>query len=176
MATKIGISRTALGAFALAAFLSLGPAAAQQPGPGMMGQGFGPGMMWGPGMMGGGMGPGLHARMCGPGSAGFAEWRIDRIERTIQPTEAQRAKLAELRTASTRAADIVRAACPTAFPATPTGMLEIMEKRTEAMLQAIKTVRPAMDDFYNTLTDEQKARLTAGGTGRGRFWRWRQNW
>ena len=31
------------------------------------------------------------------------------------------------------------------------------------MLQAVKTVRPAFDDFYNSLNSEQKARLD--GTG-----------
>lgn len=181
----VRMSRNGLGVMAIAALLASTPATAQGPGsgpgegfgPGMMGQGgFGPGMMMGPGMMGGGMGRGMSARMCGPGAAGFAEWRIDRIERAIQPTDAQRAKLAELRTASAEAAETIRGACPTTFPTTPTGMMDVMEKRMEAMLQAIKTVRPAMDDFYNSLSDEQKTRLTAGGPDSGRFWRWRHGW
>jgi hypothetical protein len=31
------------------------------------------------------------------------------------------------------------------------------------MLQAIRTVRPALDDFYSSLTDEQKAAFDAIG-------------
>jgi len=44
----------------------------------------------------------------------------------------------------------------------------------EAMLQAIKTVRPAMDAFYETLTDEQKARLNNGRYHRR--WHWHDRW
>ena len=29
------------------------------------------------------------------------------------------------------------------------------------MLEAVRTIQPALDDFYATLTDEQKARLAA---------------
>jgi hypothetical protein len=34
------------------------------------------------------------------------------------------------------------------------------------MLQAVKTVRTALDDFYGQLTDEQKAQFEAIGPGR----------
>jgi hypothetical protein len=34
------------------------------------------------------------------------------------------------------------------------------------MLQAVKTVRTALDDFYEKLTDEQKAQFEAIGQGR----------
>ena len=37
------------------------------------------------------------------------------------------------------------------------GRMEAMEKRLDAMSQAIKTVRPALEAFYATLSDEQKA-------------------
>jgi hypothetical protein len=45
-----------------------------------------------------------------------------------------------------------------------------MEQRMEAMLQAIRTVRPAFDAFYATLTDAQKTRLDRLGPRR---WQWR---
>jgi hypothetical protein len=44
------------------------------------------------------------------------------------------------------------------------------------MLQAVKTVRMAMDDFYRSLTDEQKAAFDAIGSqqaGRHRYVRGR---
>lgn len=31
------------------------------------------------------------------------------------------------------------------------------------MLQAVRTIRPALADFYNALSDEQKARFNAVG-------------
>lgn len=166
----------ALGAFAITAFLSLAPAAAQ-PGPGsgrgpgmMMDQGFGPGMMMGPGMM---RGRGMAGRMCSPGAAGFSGWRIAAIEQAIKPDEAQQKKLEEFKAASAKAADTMRSACPAEFPDSPTARMDLMEKRMEAMLQAIKTVRPAFDAFYGSLTDEQKSKLNATSSGARRFWHWR---
>ena len=139
---------------------------------GMRGSGWGPGMMMGPGMMGGGGrgGMGGFAGMCNPSGAGLAEWRMERIERLVKPTEAQRATLDGLRTASTKAAEMISAACPQDFPASAPARLEAMEKRMDTMLQAIKTVRPAFDAFYATLTDEQKASLNTAGP---RGWGWR---
>lgn len=157
------------------------PPAAGAPGPGSgagpgygpgRGYGWGPGMMMGPGMMGwggrGGMGG--FAGMCDPRGAGLAEWRMKRIERLIKPNEAQRKALDDLRTASTKAAETIAAACPRDFPASASARMELMEKRLEAMLTAMKTVRPAFDAFYVTLTDEQKARINSGGP---RHWGWR---
>lgn len=169
-------ARIVLGAFAVTAFLSLAPAAAQPGpgrGPGMMDWGFGPGMMMGPGMM---RGRGMYSRMCSPGLAGFSAWRINAIEQAIKPDEAQQKKLDEYKAASAKAAEAMRSTCPTDFPATPTARLEFMEKRMEAMLQAIKTVRPAFDDFYNSLSDEQKLKINASSPGARRFWHWRDRW
>ena len=59
----------------------------------------------------------------------------------------------------------MRAACPTDVPTSIVGRMEAMEKRLDAMLQAVKTVRPALEAFYATLSDEQKASLN-GGSGR----------
>ena len=38
-----------------------------------------------------------------------------------------------------------------------------MHKRLAAMLQAVQTVRPALEKFYQSLNDEQKARFNALG-------------
>ena len=39
------------------------------------------------------------------------------------------------------------------------GRAEAVQKRLEALLDAIKTVRPALATFYGLLNDEQKARF-----------------
>lgn len=153
------------------------PAAAPAPGPGgpgSPGAGWGPGMMMGPGMMGRG-GRGGMGMLCDPRAAGMAEWRMERIERVVQPTEAQRAALNDLRTASTKAAEQIAAACPREFPASASARMELMEKRLETMLAAMKTVRPAFDAFYATLSAEQKAKLDQAGPRRWgwRHWGWR---
>jgi hypothetical protein len=50
-----------------------------------------------------------------------------------------------------------------------------MQTRMEAMLEAIKTARPAFEAFYGTLTDEQKQRLDAIGPRHWGWSRWRQS-
>ncbi|HKS85298.1 MAG TPA: Spy/CpxP family protein refolding chaperone [Pseudolabrys sp.] len=134
------------------------------PGYGPRGYGWGPGMMMGPGMMGWG------GAMCDPRGAGLAEWRMERIERLINPNEAQRAALNDLRVASSKAAELVSAACPRELPSSAPARLEVMEKRLDAMQQAVKIVRPAFEAFYATLNDEQKARVNSAGP---RHWGWR---
>lgn len=135
-----------------------------------MGPGRGPGMMMGPHIFGAeGMG-----RMCGPDSAGFVQWRTERID-ALKLTDAQRAKFDALKAASTKAADASRAACSADVPATVPGRMEAMEKRMDAMLANIKAVRPALDEFYGSLTAEQKAQLDSG-RDRSRFWHHRDHW
>jgi hypothetical protein len=41
-----------------------------------------------------------------------------------------------------------------------------MEQRLNAMLGATKIVQPALESFYGSLTDEQKARFNQLGTPR----------
>src|SRR5262245_6511108 len=43
----------------------------------------------------------------------------------------------------------------------PTGRVEAMEKRLDATLGAMKTVQPPLAKFYNSLSDEQKARFNS---------------
>ncbi len=89
-------------------------------------------------------------------------------QRTL--TEEQAKKLEDFKTASAKALETIVAACPGEPPLTPTGRLEMMEKRLASLLDAVKTLRGAFDPFYASLTDEQKAKLTADE--RGRRWRW----
>jgi LTXXQ motif family protein len=149
-----------LPALAFLAFISASPLAAQPAGP----SGFG---MMGPGMMGW---PSMGRALCDPRAAGLAEWRIETIERQVQPTDAQRPLLDQLKAASTKAAETIAAACPRELPNSPVGRLEVMEKRLTAMLEGVKTVRPAFEAFYASLSDDQKARLARVGPRR---WGWR---
>jgi LTXXQ motif family protein len=104
------------------------------------------------------------ARACGERTNGVAALPIDRIERTVQPNDAQRADLEALRTASANAADRIKAACPSETPLTAIGRLDAVEKRLDAMLEAIKGVRGPLEKFYGSLSDEQKARFNRMGT------------
>jgi hypothetical protein len=85
-------------------------------------------------------------------------------------TDEQKTKLEDFKAASAKALDDLVKSCPKDVPLTPTGRLEMMEKRYTALLDATKALRAAFDPLYASLTDEQKARLTADQRGRG--WRW----
>ena len=106
----------------------------------------------------------VGADLCSGQTAGLTDWPIERIAQTVEPNDAQRAALDELKNATAKALDILKAACPTALPSTPTGRIEAMRQRLEAMQQAVRTVRPALDKFYESLNDEQKARFSALGS------------
>ena len=106
----------------------------------------------------------VGADLCSGQTAGLTDWPIERIAQTVEPNDAQRAALDELKGATAQALDILKAACPTALPSTPTGRIEAMRQRLEAMAQAVRTVRPALDKFYQSLNDEQKARFSALGS------------
>jgi LTXXQ motif family protein len=86
---------------------------------------------------------------------------IDRIRQAVQPTASQEAAFDELRDASVKAGKLLQAACPTALPATPPGRLNAMDNRLEATLQAVDIMRPALANFYGSLSDEQQARFNA---------------
>lgn len=133
---------------------------------------MGPGVMMGPGMMGGGG----FGHSCHPRAAGMAEWRMNQLETALKPTDAQKAKLADLRAASTKAAETISAACATELPAKAVDRFGVMEKRLEAMQVALKTVRPAFEAFYASLDDAQKAKLDTVGPRQWGWGRWRWRW
>jgi hypothetical protein len=66
-----------------------------------------------------------------------------------------------LKDASVKAAQRLKTECPAYQTLTPTGRVEAMEKRFDATLGTVKTVGPALVKFYNSLSDEQKARFNS---------------
>jgi hypothetical protein len=101
------------------------------------------------------------AQVCSDQAPTLTEWPIERIAGAVQPNETQRAALEELKAAAARAIELLKSACPTELPSTPTGRLAAMRQRIETMLQAVQIVRPALEKFYASLNDEQKARFDA---------------
>ncbi|MFL6799697.1 MAG: Spy/CpxP family protein refolding chaperone [Xanthobacteraceae bacterium] len=101
------------------------------------------------------------ADVCSGEIAGLTDWPIERISATVNPDEPQGVALGELKEATAKALELLRSACPTDLPSTPTGRIEATHARLDAMLGAVRTVRPALDKFYELLNDEQKARFNA---------------
>jgi hypothetical protein len=106
------------------------------------------------------------AQSCVATQPGVTDWPAAEIEATLHPTEAQRASLAALQDAGAKAADLLKASCGADQALTPPARLAAVGKRLDTMLQAVKLVRSALDDFYGTLSDEQKAQFEAIGPRR----------
>ncbi|WP_407176502.1 Spy/CpxP family protein refolding chaperone [Bradyrhizobium sp. STM 3562] len=94
------------------------------------------------------------------------QWPSSEIEARVHPNDMQRPALQVLADASSRATDMLKAACPPDEAVTPPARLAAAATRLETMLQALKLVRPALDNFYGTLSDEQKAQFEAIGPRR----------
>jgi hypothetical protein len=107
--------------------------------------------------------PDQLAQMCGEDSRAIAGLPVDQIQQAIEPNEAQRAALEDLANAYLKAAQKIKAACPTRIAVTAPARLADMQARIEAMISAVVSVQPTLQRFYDLLSDEQKARLNALG-------------
>jgi hypothetical protein len=103
--------------------------------------------------------PTIASEVCTEHVPALTDWPVDQITKTVEPNGDQQTTLKDLKEATAQAIEVLRTACPTDLPSTPTGRLGAMHSRVEAMLQATRLVRPALERFYNSLDDEQKARF-----------------
>jgi LTXXQ motif family protein len=128
------------------------------------------GMMMGMGGFGLGIGSPLH-RLCRGDAGEMTDHMLVRIEHKIKPTDAQKPAFDDLKTAMRTAAEKIEASCPAKpDPAkaaegekrprlTPVERLAQTQAGLEASLEAVKTVRPAAEKFYASLSDDQKAKF-----------------
>ena len=101
--------------------------------------------------------------LCDERAASFSQLPVERIEQTIRLTQQQRGAFDTLKSTSSKAASEVRTSCPSQMPQTIVDRLGAVDTRLIAMLQAVKTLHPALDDFYASLDDEQKAHFNTMG-------------
>ena len=106
-------------------------------------------------------------QLCEDPEKGVTAWPIASIEQAVQPTPEQRALLDELKSAAAKAADAFKESCGESYAMTPPGRLRAMTNRISATLEAVRIVRPALEKFYNSLSDEQQARFNALGPNIG---------
>lgn len=102
-----------------------------------------------------------EARICTGQAQGITDFSIDKIAEQVQPDQKQQALLDQLKEATVKAVNVLQDACPTDLPSTPTGRLDGMLTRVNAMLRAVQAVRPTLDAFYQALSDEQRERFNA---------------
>jgi hypothetical protein len=94
------------------------------------------------------------------------QWPVADIASTLRLDDIGRARLDVLQDTTLRTMETL-SACPTKPAATPQGRLTAVKARLETMLQAVKGVADALDDFEADLSDEQKAGFEAIGPKRG---------
>ena len=106
------------------------------------------------------------AQGCGAAQPAALQWPAEEIEARLHPNDTQRAALKALQIANARAVDILNAECLPQDATTPPARLDAVDGRLEAMRQAVNLVTAALEDFYATLSDEQKAQFEAIGQKR----------
>jgi hypothetical protein len=112
-----------------------------------------------------GLPPVGSAEICTGQESGIVDWPVERIAQQVQPDSNQQSLLDKLKNATARAVAVLQSACPTDLPSTPTGRLAAVRQRIEAMLEAVRIIGPALDSFYQSLSDEQKERFNALDSG-----------
>jgi hypothetical protein len=109
------------------------------------------------------------SRPCGD-APGVSDFPTADIERAVRPTQAQQTALQDFKSAVSKAAETIKASCPATPPVTPTARMAAAETRIQALLASVRSVRGALETFYSSLSDEQKAKFNGIGrpqSGRG---------
>ncbi|MGM4876829.1 Spy/CpxP family protein refolding chaperone [Bradyrhizobium sp. 956_D2_N1_5] len=94
------------------------------------------------------------------------QWPAGEIGSTLRLDDTARARFEVLQDTMLRTMETL-IACPSKAEPTPQARLTAVKARLETMLQAVKGVGDALDDFEADLSDEQKAGFEAIGPKRG---------
>ena len=91
---------------------------------------------------------------------------FDLVSRTVQANDQQRTALDHVRSTANDAAETLSAACPKDVHAELGPRLDQLGRGLNAIAASLAALRPALATFYDTLNDEQKARLVANDFSR----------
>jgi hypothetical protein len=86
---------------------------------------------------------------------------VEQISLSIEPTDAQRDAMNNLKQAFRNAASELDANCPVSLPADPLARLEAIQARLDATWRALVSIQVALADLEKNLNDDQRARLYA---------------
>jgi hypothetical protein len=84
---------------------------------------------------------------------------VGRIQDQVAPTPDQMRLLQRLGGALSAAAGSLAKSCPNEIPAQPTARLQLMGSQVEQLTMAVDMIRQPLQDFGQSLNDEQKARF-----------------
>jgi hypothetical protein len=100
-------------------------------------------------------------RACAGQAVEFKRMPFDLVSQSVQANDEQRSALERVRSTANDAAERLSAACPKDTPAELGQRLDQLVRALDAIAVSLATLRPALATFYDTLDDEQKARLVA---------------
>jgi hypothetical protein len=102
------------------------------------------------------LGPG---RICGQHTTAIAQFPIDEIATAVSLNGVQATYLNDLRGASVAAAEKIKASCLAQTPTLIMERFEAVQTRLAALRDAVITVTPALTRLFNSLDQEQRARV-----------------
>jgi LTXXQ motif family protein len=108
----------------------------------------------------------VNAQNCSAAQPSAFQWPGDELEAKLHLNVPQRAALEAVQDSTAKAADMLKGTCQPDDVVTPPARLFALANRLDTMLQAVKLVRPQIENFYATLSDEQKAQFEAIGPKR----------
>ena len=108
--------------------------------------------------------PETIARLCEQEAAGSPDQTTARLASTVDATPDQRNALEELRATMAEAARFLRETCPTDVPLDPVTRFSVLQKQIDSMSRAVDMLKPPLAKFEQSLSDEQRARLSSAKT------------
>jgi LTXXQ motif family protein len=88
-----------------------------------------------------------------------ASWTGERVEQVLQLTDEQRASLESLRLVAIHLGQAIGSSCPSQSLASPLQRLDAIGDRLNTLLYAAMIVSRSFNNFYVSLSDEQKTRF-----------------
>ena len=96
---------------------------------------------------------------CGEASAGLTELPMQQIETSVRPNDEQLDEFRRFKEATAKAVQHLQSHCPQDVAGTPASRLDAMHANIQAMIEAAEIIKPALEEFYVSLSDEQKTRF-----------------
>ena len=96
---------------------------------------------------------------CGEASTGLTELPMQQIETSVRPNDDQLDEFRRFKDATAKAVQHLQSHCPQDVAGTPASRLDAMHANIQAMIEAAEIIKPALEEFYVSLSDEQKTRF-----------------
>ncbi len=77
----------------------------------------------------------------------------------MRPNDDQLDEFRRFKDATAKAVQHLQSHCPQDVAGTPAARLDAMHANIQAMIEAAEIIKPALEEFYVSLSDEQKTRF-----------------